>query len=134
MLDDRAANVESVKAMGDELTSQADEAEKQQVEEQLAELSTRWERLTQTAAQRQQQLDLMLAAAKAYHDLHEPFSEWLDSTEKKANALDNLSSDPVKMEGQLQKQKDLKQEIGQKKMDLDDIIVKGHDLMKLCTG
>lgn len=101
MLDDRSSNVESVKAMGTELAAQAGETEKEQIEEQLADLTDRWESLTQTANARQQKLDTMITVSKAFHDVLEPFLEWLDSTEKKAANLDTISSDPDKIEKQL---------------------------------
>ena len=103
MLEDRSSNVESVKAMGAELTSQADEAEKQQVEEQLAELSTRWADLTQAASARQTQVDAMVAASKLYHDVQEPFLEWLEGADKQAAGLNTMSSRPDKIEQQLDK-------------------------------
>jgi hypothetical protein len=103
MLEDRSSNVDSVKAMGAELTSQADEAEKQQIEEQLVELTTRWDKLTEAANARQGQVDAMVAASKVYHDIQEPFLEWLERADKKAASLDVISSDPEKIEQQLDK-------------------------------
>ena len=89
--------------IGSEITSQADEAERQQVEDQLSELTSRWDSLTQTAAQRQQQLDAMLDAARKFHEVLEPFLEWIDPAEKRANSLSNLASEPGKIEQQLDK-------------------------------
>lgn len=60
MLDDREASVDSVRSIGAELTHQADDREKAQVEEEVASLVARWEKLKDFSDKRQQDLDTML--------------------------------------------------------------------------
>ena len=60
MLDDREASVASVRAIGAELTTQANDAEKAQVEAEVATLMTRWQRLRDFSDQRQRDMDAML--------------------------------------------------------------------------
>lgn len=58
MLDDRQPSVESVRSIGNDLAQQADGSEKHQLESQLNDLLTRWEKLSQFADSRQQALDI----------------------------------------------------------------------------
>ena len=105
MLDDRAANVASVKAIGSKLTGRVDSTDKQQLQDALADLDLRWEKLTNAAMERWRSLEEMLDTAKAFHEQVEPFVQWLESTEKKVSALDNIGSYVAKIEQQIDAQK-----------------------------
>jgi len=105
MLDDRAANVASVKAIGSKLTGRVDSTDKQQLQDALTDLDLRWEKLTNAAMERWHSLEEMLDTAKAFHEQVEPFVQWLESTEKKVSALDNIGSDVAKIEQQIDAQK-----------------------------
>ena len=134
MLDDRSPQVESVQSMASELTQQGEESERQQVQDQVDDLTARWDQLTKAAAQRQDALEKSLLAAKDFHDKMEPFTEWLDATEKKLSGLDTVSSDVDQIEAQIRQQRDLAAEIREHKPELDDIVVVGQELMKYSTG
>ena len=105
MLDDRTANVASVKAIGSKLTGRVDSTDKQQLQDALADLDLRWEKLTNAAMERWWSLEEMLDTAKVFHEQVEPFVQWLESTEKKVSALDNIGSDVAKIEQQIDAQK-----------------------------
>ena len=47
---------------------------------------TRWNRLQQSADDRNQALESTMAAAKQFHQQMEPFLEWLEGAEKEAQA------------------------------------------------
>ncbi len=105
MLDDHSSNVESVQSMGADLTREAVEGEKQQMEEQLDDLGSRWDRLTEAATNRQRALDIMLQAAYAFHEKLEPFSEWLDGAERRLAGLEGAGLDVAKLEKNMEDQR-----------------------------
>ena len=90
MLDDRLPSIDSVQNIGDELTSQAAEAEKQQVEAQLSDLNARWNTIIEQADERQAALDDTIQVAKQYHDQRDPFLEWIDTSERICAAVDPI--------------------------------------------
>lgn len=105
MLDDRTPQVQSVQSMASELTQQGEDAERQHIKDQVDDLSSRWDKLTKLAAERQDALEKSLAVAKEFHNKLEPFQEWLDSTEKKLSGLENISLNVPQIEKQIQQQK-----------------------------
>ena len=105
MLDDRAANVESVKAIGSKLTNRVDSTDNRQLQDALVDLDLRWVKLTNAAGERWRSLEEMLDSARAFHEQVEPFVHWLELTEKKVSALDNIGCDAVKIEQQIEAQK-----------------------------
>ena len=105
MLDDRAANVASVKAIGSKLTSRVDSTDKQQLQDALVDLDQRWVKLTNAAGERWRSLEEMLDSARAFHEQVEPFVHWLELTEKKVSALDNIGADVARIEHQIDAQK-----------------------------
>ena len=60
MLDDRASSVDSLRNLAADVTSQADEDEREQVTSQVDALTSRWQALSEFADQRQQDIDDML--------------------------------------------------------------------------
>jgi hypothetical protein len=98
MIEDRKDNVDSVRATAVDILSHTDDAtEKQVVASQLDAMVSRWNAINETAASQEAALKAALAASKDYHEKAEPFSEWLESMEKKAVSLEA---------GTLQKQMD----------------------------
>ena len=66
MLDDRAPSVDSVLDIGSNLIEQGDEQERGQIEQELQELTNRWERLAESANERQEGLQRTLRAAQQF--------------------------------------------------------------------
>ena len=60
MLDDRASSVDSLRNLAADVTSQADDDEREQVTSQVDALTSRWQALSEFADQRQQDIDDML--------------------------------------------------------------------------
>ena len=60
MLDDRASSVDSLRKLAADVTSQADDDEREQVTSQVDALTSRWQALSEFADQRQQDIDNML--------------------------------------------------------------------------
>ena len=50
------------------------------------------------------------------------------------NALDTVGADIEKIEGAMEQQKLMSDEVAEHKPDLDDLIISGQALMKHCTG
>ena len=63
MLDDRAGSVRDVREIGADLTREADESERQQIDAQLMDLVARWETLSEFSEKRQHDLDSMLSVS-----------------------------------------------------------------------
>ena len=102
MLDDRATSVDSIKTIAEQLIDQSEEPERSQIEQQLSEVESRWDKLSKAAADRKKALEDTVGVAKEYHDVLEPFLEWLDKTEKKMAAVDAIGSDAEKIEKQME--------------------------------
>ena len=105
MLDDRQPSVDAAKEIGSQLTSQVDPSKKKQVEAQMADLVLRWYKLSEAAEKRKKQLDGLIGIAKEFHDRIEPLMEWLDQAEKKLVAMETISTEPEKIESQIEDQK-----------------------------
>ena len=60
MLDDRASSVDSLRKLAADVTTQADDDEREQVTSQVDALTSRWQALSEFADQRQQDIDNML--------------------------------------------------------------------------
>ena len=134
MLDDRKPGVQSVQDIGSELTRQADDAERKQVEEQLADLTQRWARVNQAADNRQQALEKTMELAKEFHDKVEPFLDWVDGMEKRASGLEPPATDMQKIRGQMEEQGKFNEEVNQGKPDLDDVLLSGRELLEQSAG
>lgn len=134
MLDDRAATVESVKSIGADYAKITDKAEKQQIQAQLRDLTQRWEALVQSQADRQAALEAALDAAKIFTDRLIPFLEWLEPTEKKVSAMENLEPDAEKISHLMEEQQAVNRDIAEHKPNLDDIVVSGSELLKHAKG
>lgn len=48
--------------------------------------------------------------------------------------LDSIKTEPIKLETQIQDQYQFNADISNVKMDLDDVVVTGYELMKHCQG
>ena len=134
MLDDRAENVESVKRIGDDLIKKADEAERAQVKRDVDDLMSRWNKLTGAADERKRALEGNLTVSKDFHEKLEPFSEWLENTEKKMSSLDNISSDPPTLRNQIQDQHEINSDIQGHRSDAEDVVNSGKELLKHSIG
>lgn len=96
MLDDRKENVENVKKIGAKLST--DDLQGRKVADQLEQLGKRWDALNASALERRNSLDDMLSVAKQFQDKLEPVMNWLDVTEKRVGAPEEIpvSSDKIK--------------------------------------
>lgn len=134
MLDDRSENVESVRRIGEDLIRKADDAERRQVEEDMDDLLAHWDKLTTAADSRRHALESNLTVSRDFHERLEPFLEWLDYAEKRMTSLENISSEPSTLRGQIQDQYDINSDIRQHKPDLDDVVDTGNRLLQHSTG
>ena len=73
-------------------------------------------------------------ASKAFHERLEPFNEWLDTTERRVNNQDGIASTAADIQRQMDEQNALTSELAHHKADLDDVIIAGHELIKLCDA
>ena len=64
----------------------------------------------------------------------EAFTAWLDATERRAQAQNDVAATPEDIERQMGEQAHLQAEVREHKPDLDDVIVLGGELAKRCGG
>ena len=134
MLDDRCPSIDSVQNIGNELTSQTADTDKQQVEDQLSDLNARWNTIVHQADDRQTVLDDTIHMAKQYHEQRDPFLEWIDTSERIGSAVDPIGTEAPVIETQLDHQRAIMDDILQHKPDLDELILTGAELLKFCPG
>ena len=104
MLDDRSPTVQSVKSIGSEFSKIADKVEKRQAQEHLRDLTLRWDKLTQSQAERQEALSAALEASRLFTERVVPFLEWLEPTEKKVAAMETVEPNAKKILQQIENQ------------------------------
>ena len=134
MLDDRSPSVDSIQSIGKDIARSASDAEAQQVEAQVADLTRRWDHLVEAADARRQSLDNMMELAKGFHDLTEPFLEWVEGVEKELNSMDSVRADADKIEEQAQQQHNIMEDIVAHEDDLDSIVASGNELVRQSHG
>ena len=134
MLDDRAGSVTNMQDIGKDITDSSPSAPDVQVQEQVTDLMARWNKIQQSADNRNQALESTMAAAKEFHDQLEPFLEWLESAEKEAQAQEIISAEPDRIAIQINHQQRLNEDIQVHKPDLKSLLDTGNELLKLSSG
>jgi len=102
MIDDHKSSVESACETARDILSHTDDPrEKQLVSSDVDNLMTHWNAINTTAASQLAAVEAALAASNEYHSKADPFSEWLDSTEKKSAGLELCTADTASIEQQI---------------------------------
>ena len=136
MLDDRAGSVTNMQEIGKDITDSGAQHARPDVhvQEQVTDLVSRWNKIQQSADDRNQALESTMLAAKEFHDQLEPFLEWLESAEKEAQAQEIISTEPDRIAIQISHQQRLSEDIQGHQPDLKCLLDTGKDLLKLSSG
>ena len=135
MLDDRAGSVTNMQEIGKDITDSGAQARPDvHVQEQVTDLVSRWNKIQQSADDRNQALESTMVVAKEFHDQLEPFLEWLESAEKEAQAQEIISTEPDRIAIQINHQQRLNEDIHGHQPDLKCLLDTGKDLLKLSSG
>jgi len=102
MIEDHKSSVESACETARNILSHTDDArEKRLVSSDVDRLMTNWNAVNSTAASQLAAVEAALAASSEYHSKADPFSEWLESTEKKMAGLELSTADTAAVEQQI---------------------------------
>lgn len=134
MLDDRASSVTNMEEIGKDITDSGAPGPDVQVQEKVTDLMARWNKIQESADNRNQALESTMVAAKEFHDQFEPFLEWLESAEKEAQAQEVISTEPARIAIQINHQQRLNEDIQGHKPDLNSLLDTGKELLKLSSG
>lgn len=98
MLADRQNSMSSIFDMGNEVIANADPRERKEVEQQLKELSQRFNNLDRGATKRMDDLQRAMGVAKEFLEKITPLLEWLDKSEKKIKDMELVPTDEEKIQ------------------------------------
>ncbi|XP_019645075.1 PREDICTED: microtubule-actin cross-linking factor 1-like [Branchiostoma belcheri] len=134
LVDDKKPTVDSLKQEAEQLSSIADPADRQKIQQQLADLFQRWDALTTNAADRKQKLEDILEVAKEFKDAYDPLVEWFEATERKLSSQQPIATDPAKMEEDTKEHQALADEVANQEAAVNQVTKSGQSLMELCSN
>ena len=105
MVSDRAPNVQAVKDSGSQLLKGKDPKERKKIEDELKQLTQRWDALTKKVSDRAAMLEEVQGLANQFTEILDPLTAWLDASDKRFAALEPQSADAEGIEkliGELQ--------------------------------
>eukprot|EP00058_Branchiostoma_floridae_P020781 XP_002606271.1 hypothetical protein BRAFLDRAFT_123698 [Branchiostoma floridae] len=133
LVDDKKPTVDSLKQEAEQLSSIADPADREKIQQQLTDLFQRWDALTTNAADRKQKLEDILEVAKEFKDAHDPLVEWFEATERKLSSQQPIATDPAKMEEDTTEHQALADEVANQEAAVNQVTKAGQSLMELCS-
>jgi len=102
MIDDHKSSVESAHETARDILAHTDDPrEKRLVSSDIDKLMTHWNTINTTAANQLAAVEAALTASNDYHSKADPFSEWLDSTEKKIAGLETAAASTSAIQEQI---------------------------------
>ncbi|XP_014680833.1 PREDICTED: dystonin-like [Priapulus caudatus] len=134
LLADRQDNLRSLQTMGEDIATVASEEEAENVQAQLTDLGSRFQSLLGAAHERRQGLEETLEVAKEFHDRLEPITQWVDEMERRLGALDTIATEHDRIQGQIEQQQALHEEICAQKEPMDGAIQIGQLLMDMVSA
>ncbi|XP_037296445.1 microtubule-actin cross-linking factor 1 isoform X21 [Manduca sexta] len=111
MLMDRQNSMSSLFAMGNEVATGCESAERKTIEKQLKGLMQRFDALTNGAQQRMLDLEQAMKVAKQFQEELQPLVEWLSTTERKVKSLELVPTDEEKIQLKIREHKALHEDI-----------------------
>ena len=102
LLLDRQGSMSSLLDMGHDIANHADADEKADIEDQLQELLTRFDALTNGAEERMDALEKAMAVAKEFQDKFSPIADWLEKMERKIKEMETVPTDEEKIQQKIE--------------------------------
>ncbi|XP_050437249.1 dystonin isoform X15 [Adelges cooleyi] len=131
MLADRQNSMGSIFDMGNEVAANADPRERKEIEQQLKDLSQRFNNLDRGATKRMDDLQRAMVVAKEFIEKLMPLLEWLDKSEKKIKDMELVPTDEEKIQQRIKEHNKLHNEILAKNSDFKDLTDIASTLMAL---
>ncbi|XP_052740601.1 microtubule-actin cross-linking factor 1 isoform X26 [Bicyclus anynana] len=131
MLMDRQNSMSSLFAMGNEVATGCDTAERKSIEKQLKGLMQRFDALTQGAQQRMLDLEQAMKVAKLFQEQLQPLVEWLGVTERKLKSLELVPTDEEKIQQKIREHKLLHDDVLSKQPPFKQLTETASQLMSL---
>jgi len=102
MIDDHKSSVESARETARDIVAHTDDPrEKRLVSSDIDQLMTHWDAINTAATNQLAAVEAALAASNDYHSKADPFSDWLDATEKKVAGLEMATASTSAIEEQI---------------------------------
>ncbi|XP_055907401.1 dystonin isoform X24 [Eupeodes corollae] len=133
MLLDRQNSMSSLFNLGQEVAGNCDSSEKAGIERQLKELMNRFDALTDSAQQREEDLEQAMEVAKHFHDKFTPLNQWLDNSERAIKNMELVPTDEEKIQQRIREHAHLHDEIIAKKPDFSELADVAGQLMHLVS-
>ncbi|XP_055855327.1 dystonin isoform X46 [Episyrphus balteatus] len=133
MLLDRQNSMSSLFNLGQEVAGNCDSSEKAGIERQLKELMNRFDALTDSAQQREEDLEQAMEVAKHFHDKFTPLNQWLDNSERAIKNMELIPTDEEKIQQRIREHANLHDEIITKKPDFSELADVAGQLMHLVS-
>ena len=131
LLFDRQGSMSSLLDMGHDIANHADADEKADIEDQLQELLTRFDALTNGAEERMDALEKAMAVAKEFQDKFSPIADWLEKMERKIKEMETVPTDEEKIQQKIEEHDLLHDDILSKKPAFDSLTDVATNLMSL---
>ena len=131
LLLDRQGSMSSLLDMGHDIANHADAEEKADIEDQLQELLTRFDALTNGAEDRMDALEKAMAVAKEFQDKFSPIADWLEKMERKIKEMETVPTDEEKIQQKIEEHDLLHDDILGKKPAFDSLTDVATNLMSL---
>ncbi|XP_050545575.1 microtubule-actin cross-linking factor 1 isoform X5 [Daktulosphaira vitifoliae] len=131
MLADRQNSMSSIFDMGNEVAANADPRERREIEQQLKDLSQRFNTLDRGATKRMDDLQRAMVVAKEFIEKLTPLLEWLDKSEKKIKDMELVPTDEEKIQQRIKEHNKLHNEILGKNPEFTDLTEVASTLMAL---
>ncbi|UXI17137.1 cathepsin O-like cysteine peptidase protein [Sarcoptes scabiei] len=134
MINDRESSLHSLKELGQEFMRNLDSNEKFHVENQLNDLTKRFNVLKNECDKRLNLLKEIYPIAKAFSDKALPLQEWLDNTERKLNNLkQSMAMDSENLRNKIKEHQILHQDVLNHKPDFERLTEIAQNLISLLT-
>ncbi|XP_074600372.1 dystonin-like protein short stop isoform X2 [Brevipalpus obovatus] len=131
LLLDRQSSMTSLAAMGQELMKNLDAKERAQVERQLENLMSRFEKLMRNANERMNVLESILPVAKEFVERISPLQEWLDVSERRLLSMMTVPTDDSRIKQRIAEHRALHQDIIAHKRDFEELTEVAQHLMSM---
>ncbi|XP_022258014.1 dystonin-like, partial [Limulus polyphemus] len=131
LLLDRQNSMSSLSEMGAEVMRNLEDSERAQIEDQLEDLSQRFNELTAGARERTDILEQTLPVARAFQEKMTPLVEWLDQTERKLSGMATIPTDQERIRRRIEEHRDLHEDILDHKESFEDLTETVQTLMGL---
>ena len=114
------------------LESSPDETDGESLKEDLNDLTSKWQDVTNKANEREESLKDALPLTKSYSTAHDDFCNWLSETERKLGSIDEMPLDVENIEKIEQRLTELAEDVDAHEGVYDEYVVMAAKVVDLC--